>query len=366
MKKIASIILIVGFCACQNNSATEPKTEVDAQPIIINTPKLDLAQAERLATLPLHCVNQEYPNKLGQILSDDQDLLPPRTLHPAFYGCFDWHSSVHGHWSLVRLLKQYPEMDGKDSIVGLLLNNVSKKNIASEVDYFSRKHEKSFERTYGWAWLLKLAEELHTWENVNAKVLEQNLQPLTDLIVNKYLEFLPKLNYPIRVGTHSNTAFGLAFAYDYAITLKNDSLKNLIGQRAKDFYLNDTDCPLRLEPGGYDFLSPCLEEVDIMRRVLGEKEFNTWLDKFLPQLAHSDFYLEPGIVSDRIDGHLVHLDGVNFSRAWCLYGLAKSNSRFSHLSVLADEHINYSLPNLVGDDYMGGHWLASFAIMALQ
>ena len=366
MKKIVSFILIVGFWACQNNSATEPEPATTAPSKNTNTPILDLAQAEHLAVLPLQCIIQEYPNKLGQVLSGDQDLLPPKTLHPAFYGCFDWHSSVHGHWSLVRLLKQFPEMEGRDSIVGLLLENISEENITREVDYFFRAHEKNYERTYGWAWLLKLAEELHTWKSPNARILEQNLQPLTDLIVNKYLEFLPKLNYPIRVGTHSNTAFGLAFAYDYAVTLKVDTLVNLIGQRAKDFYLNDTDCPMRLEPGGYDFLSPCLEEVDIMRRILKEDEFNTWIDKFLPQLTQPDFHLEPGIVSDRTDGHLVHLDGVNFSRAWCFYGLAKTNSRFSHLSVLADEHVNYSLPNLVGDDYMGGHWLASFAIMALQ
>ncbi len=366
MKKLLVVFIGLGFLACQNNSATEPNAKNPKPEKQVAKPSLDIKNAKHLAALPLLCVGQEYPNKLGQVLSSDLDLLPPTVLHPAFYGCFDWHSSVHGHWSLVRLIKLFPEMDENDSIVNLLLNSISEENIKGEVEYFYRVHEKSYERTYGWAWLLKLAEELHTWDNPNARILEQNLQPLTDLIENRYLEFLPKLNYPVRVGTHSNTAFGLTFAYDYAIALKRDSLKNLIGQRAKDFYLNDTDCPLRLEPGGYDFLSPCLEEIDIMRRILNETEFNQWIAQFLPQLLQPDFYLKPGIVSDRTDGHLVHLDGVNFSRAWCFYGLAKTYPQFAHLSALADEHINYSLPNLVEDDYMGSHWLASFAIMSLQ
>jgi len=370
MKNLLLIFLVASVLSCENNSATEPKTESNhtektttAKPE--NAPKLDLEQAQKLAVLPLNCIGQEYPNKLSQVISSDADLLPPTVLHPAFYGCFDWHSSVHGHWSLVRLLKLFPEMEGKDSVVNLLLAHISEENINAEVEYFFRVHENTFERTYGWAWLLKLAEELHTWDNENARVLEQNLQPLTNLIVTKYIEYLPKLNYPIRVGTHGNTAFGLTFAHDYAVEFENDSLRNLIGRRAKDFYLKDTGCPLRMEPGGYDFLSPCLEEVDIMRRVLPAHEFDAWLEKFLPQLANPNFYLKPGIVSDRTDGHLVHLDGVNFSRAWCFYGLANSNKKFAHLRVLANEHIKYSLPNLVADDYMGGHWLASFAIMAL-
>ncbi|MCT4622468.1 MAG: DUF2891 domain-containing protein, partial [Schleiferiaceae bacterium] len=287
----------------------------------------------------------------------------PKELHPAFYGCFDWHSAVHGHWSLVKLLKEFPELDRAEEARRSLNNSITAEKIAQEVAYFNRITEKTFERTYGWAWLLKLAEELHTWDDPSAKQLEANLQPLTDLIVRKYLDYLPKLHYPIRVGTHSNTAFGLSFAYDYAVTLGNDSLRNLIRSRAMDFYIEDMGCPLTWEPSGYDFLSPCLEEIDIMRRVLTPEEFKPWVDKFIPNLE--EFTMEPGVVSDRSDGHLVHLDGVNFSRAWCLYGLAEQYPEYQSLIAVANNHLNYSYPNLVGDDYEGGHWLASFAIMAL-
>ena len=199
-----------------------------------------------------------------------------------------------------------------------------------------------------------------------ARELEANLKPLTDHIVANYKTFLPKLYYPIRVGEHINTAFGLTFAYDYAVALGDLELKELIVKRAKDFYSNDVNCPITWEPSGYDFLSPCLEELDIMRRVLSEEEFNDWADSFLPQLKDKNYHLEVGIVSDRTDGKLVHLDGLNFSRAWVFYGLANQYPEYNHLKNLANEHIAYSYPNLVGDSYEGGHWLGSFAIYALD
>ena len=179
----------------------------------------------------------EYPNRLGQTLGSKEDLLSPKELHPAFYGCFDWHSAVHGHWSLVSLLKQFPDIKNAQLIREKLLYNISEENILKEVEYFYGEHNKTYERTYGWAWLLKLAEDLHKWDDPLARELELNLQPLTNLLVDKYLEFLPKLNYPIRVGEHTNTAFGLSFAWDYANTLKNDEVKSLIEITAKDFYL---------------------------------------------------------------------------------------------------------------------------------
>ncbi len=330
------------------------------------TPKLTLEEANRLSKLPLSCMNTEYPNRLGQTLGDEEDLKAPKILHPAFYGCFDWHSSVHGHWSLVSLLKQYPNIENGVQVREKLSNNISRENIADEVIYFKGKHNKIYERTYGWAWLLKLAEELHTWNDPLGRELENNLQPLTDLIVDRFIEFLPKLNYPIRVGEHPNTAFGLAFAWDYANTVGNDKLKIAIEQRAKDFYLNDISCPISWEPGGYDFLSPCLEEAAMMLRVLSENEYKKWIKKFLPQLTKSDFDLVPGIVSDRTDGKLVHLDGVNFSRAWCLNEIANEYIEYSHLKQIANKHINYSLPSIVDDNYEGGHWLGSFAIYALN
>ena len=331
----------------------------------ISNVNLTREEAIRLSSLPLKCLQHEYPNKLNQTLADKNELEEPHALHPAFYGCFDWHSSVHGHWMLVKLLKIFPDLDNEQLIREKLIENINAENIAIEVQYFNKKHEKSYERTYGWAWLLKLAEELHTWDTPFAKTLEKNLQPLTETIVELYLDFLPKLTYPIRVGEHSNTAFGLSFAYDYANTVSNRELKNLIATCAKKFFINDKICPLNWEPGGFDFFSPCLEEADLMLRVLSVEEFEKWLKSFLPQLANSDFKLEPANVSDRTDGKLVHLDGLNFSRARCLTEIAEILPQYSHLKKIASEHIQYSLPSIVDGSYEGEHWLASFAILAL-
>jgi hypothetical protein len=327
---------------------------------------LTVQEANRLAKLPLQCMQREFPNKPGEALASAADIGSPMGMHPAFYGCFDWHSSVHGHWMLVKLLKTFPELNDKDLIRRKLAENISVENILAEVKYFKRAQENSFERTYGWAWLLKLAEELHTFDDPLARELENNLQPLTDLVVRRYLEFLPKLNYPIRVGEHSNTAFGLAFAWDYANTMGNQELKQLIEKRARDFFRRDTGCPLTWEPSGFDFLSPCLEEADIMRRVLAKHEFAFWLKKFLPQLAAKKFALAPGIVSDRKDGKLVHLDGLNFSRAWCLYGIAAQLEGYRHLKKIAEQHMLYSLAAITAGSYEGEHWLASFAIYAFS
>lgn len=245
---------------------------------------MDIQAANRLAQMPLGCVEVEYPNKLNQVIGSNDDLKSPKDLHPAFYGCFDWHSSVHGHWSMVSLLKNFPDVAGNETMKAILKKNISKENIANEVEHFHGQHNKSWERTYGWAWLLKLAEELHSWNDPLARELETNLQPLTELISQRFVEFLPKLYYPIRVGEHTNTAFGMSFAYDYAVTLEDESLKSMIEQRAKDFYLTDKDCPITWEPSGFDFLSPCLQEVDIMRKILSKNQFDKWIQKFLPQL----------------------------------------------------------------------------------
>ena len=327
---------------------------------------LNLEQANRLASLPLKCLQQEYPNKLGQTLVDSSQLRTPSELHPAFYGCFDWHSSVHGHWMLVKLLKLFPDMNRAQEAREKLRANISVTKVQGELDYFNRAEETSYERTYGWAWLLKLTQELITWDDPLGKELASNLQPLTDVLVNRYLEFLPKLNYPIRVGEHTNTAFGLTFAWDYAVQTGHLELQELIRDRAISFYQEDQNCPISWEPSGYDFLSPCLEEIDIMRRVLQPEEFKTWLDLFMPELSSTSFSLTPGVVSDRSDGKLVHLDGVNFSRAWCLYGLAAQFPEYQHLKNMAHEHVNYSLPNIADGGYEGEHWLASFALYALS
>lgn len=364
------ILVFLCFAACDSPQQTEltpaTPTTSNATPMTIERPQLTREQANRLAGLPMKCMQQEFPNKLGQVVGSKADLQSPKALHPAFYGCFDWHSSVHGHWMLVELLKRFPDLDQAEKIKKQLSENISANNIAQEIAYFEGKHNKSYERTYGWAWLLKLSESLQNWDDPIAADLAENLEPLTQLIRNRYLDFLPKLYYPIRVGEHTNTGFGLAFAWDYANTVKDTELLNLINQRAKDWFLSDENCPLNWEPSGYDFLSPCLEEADIMRRVLSADEYSGWSEKFLPQLYAADFKWEPGQVSDRSDGKLVHLDGLNFSRAWVLYGLAKQGvGNKNNLLSIANAHMAFSLPNVVDGDYAGEHWLASFALYAL-
>ena len=378
IKRSLSLLLLVLIIACKGDPEVKEASEIESDSIkeksilsgdLLGEDRVEFTvkEANNLAELPLNCINTQYPNKLGQTLENKEAIGEPQELHPAFYGCFDWHSSVHAHWSMVSLLKQFPDLKKAETIREKLKESLSAENIQGEIDYFKREQSDSFERTYGWAWLLKLAEEIETWNDPLADELGKNLAPLTELIVKKYIEFLPKLNYPIRVGEHINTAFGLSFAYDYANAVEHTELKELISERAKDFYLSDNNCPLTWEPGGFDFLSPCLEEVSIMSRVLPKNAFEMWLEDFLPQLKSEDFDVEVGEVSDRTDGKLVHLDGLNFSRAWVFYGLINQYpEKFSHLQEIADRHVAHSFPNLVGDSYEGGHWLGTFAIYALQ
>lgn len=386
MKKIFLLNLLFVFLACQQNTKTSSASNqedtlsvaqhdsltmdssvVKEEELKSDSPDLTLENAEKLAKLPLDCIQMEYPNKLDHVISSEADLDNPKKLHPAFYGCFDWHSSVHSHWSLIRLLKEYPELSQADEIKEKLLENISAANIEKEVSYFTSSANKASERTYGWAWLLKLAEEIHTWDAEEARVLEKNLQPLTDLMVKNFNDFLPKLTKPIRVGEHQNTAFALVFVYDYAEATDNKDLMNLVKFWAKSYYLHDEKCPITYEPGGFDFLSPCLEEIHIMEKVLDQNEFKSWLKDFMPQIFNTDFELKVGQVSDREDGKLVHLDGVNFSRAWVFYDLANRYPELNHLRKLGDRHLSYSFNNILeGDSYMGSHWLGSFALYALD
>ena len=377
MKKILILTLSLFAIACKGDGDPEKKANNtdtisanDILPDVLSTTEnviLGEKEANNLVELPLSCINTEYPNKLGQTLENKEAMDEPHVLHPAFYGCFDWHSSVHAHWSLVSLLKQFPNLEKKEQIKEALQKSLTSENIQGEIDYFNRKESSSYERTYGWAWLLKLTEELNTWQDPLGQELSANIKPLADLITERYMEFLPKLNYPIRVGEHTNTAFGLAFAYDYAETTGNEDLLAAVKKSAQDFYLKDDNCPVTWEPGGYDFISPCLSEIDIMRRVLPKNAFSLWVDDFMPQLKKQDFEMEPGEVSDRTDGKLVHLDGLNFSRAWIFSGLANQYPEmFGHLKPLANEHVAYSFSNVAGDSYEGGHWLGTFAIYALQ
>ena len=324
----------------------------------------DEKKAEYLYHFAYECIDQEYPNKTGHVLGDDSYLQPPRVMHPAFYGCFDWHSSVHGHWTLVKILTEFPDFKYRDEIIIKLKKNITEENILQEVAYFDDEHNTTYERTYGWAWLLKLDEALRQWDDPVALELQANLSPLVDLLSDKFGEFLNKLIYPIRIGEHSNIAFALSFAYDWA--KKYDTkLAIQIERTAKEYYASDCDCPLTWEPGGFDFLSPCLQEASIMLKVLPEKKFNEWLKKFLPKFEkHHEKFLEIATVTDRSDGKLAHLDGLNFSRAWCLYemGYALNNQR---LIDFADAHFNYSYEKMDSGEYAGAHWLASFATYAL-
>ena len=337
--------------------------------IIINAKaqNLSLQQANKLASLPLKCLQKEYPNKLNQMLLDSTEILSPKTLHPTFYGCFDWHSSVHGHWSLAYLLKNFDELENKEKILKILEQNLSASNIQNEIFYLQKKHENSFERTYGWTWILKLQHELESSKDQKLVLLSQNLMPLSDLIISNYQTFLPKLLYPIRNGTHTNTAFGLAFAWDYAIFKKNRNLQNSIKQNALRLFLKDKNAPFNWEPSGTDFLSPNMEEISIMRRILPKKDFLKWLKTFAPSLFHKKFTWDVAKVSDRTDGHLVHLDGLNFSRAWNFYELiGQYPKQFSHLLPIANKHLQYSLPTITDGNYEGEHWLASFALHAFE
>lgn len=336
-------------------------------PIWMFAQELTLDQANHLSKLPLKCMQQEYPNKLGQMLLDSTEIQNPKTLHPAFYGCFDWHSSVHGHWSLVYLLKNFPGLKDRDLIIEKLSTNLSRENIQKELAYLNKPHEKSFERTYGWNWLLKLQLELETYNEPFAQEWADNLKPLSQLVIQRYIEFLPKLLYAQRVGTHANTAFGLSNAWDYAVYAQDSTFQKVIRENAMRLFQNDQNCPMNWEPSGTDFLSPCLEEIGLMQRILPEKDFLKWLKGFSPQLFQKKFQWDVARVSDRTDGHLVHLDGLNFSRAWNLYHLIHAYPKqFAHLKPLAGRHLQYALPTVVDGNYEGEHWLASFALRAFE
>ncbi len=325
------------------------------------------AAADRFAALALKCARQEYPNKLDHVMNGAQEVKSPKALHPAFYGCFDWHSSVHGHWMLVRLLRTHPDMAKAAEIRGVLDENLTPDRIAAEVAYFDQPGRRSFERTYGWAWLLKLAAELKTWDVPEARRWSGALQPLADRVSVAFQDFLPKQTYPIRTGVHPNSAFSLDLALDYARTAKDTRLEAAILDRAQTWFGRDRGGPLAWEPGGEDFLSPCLEEAALMARLLPRDRFGRWLDGFLPSLPGT---LAPATVSDRTDPKIVHLDGLNLSRARALYDLARTfglkDPRRTALIRCGDRHARASLPHLATGSYEGEHWLATFAVRLLD
>jgi len=329
---------------------------------------LDAGAAGRLARLALDCVHREYPNKIAHVMQADEDALPPRELTPAFYGCFDWHSAVHGHWMLARLARLYPEEPFASEARAALERNLTAKKIAGEVRYLEGEGRDSFERPYGLAWLLQLAAELREGSDPQAARWSANLAPLERVVMARIREWLPKLSHPIRVGEHDQTAFAFGLMLDWARTAGDRAAAELLERRVRELYLGDRGCPLSYEPSGHDFLSPCLAEADLLRRVLEPPAFAAWLGGFLPDIpleAGAD-WLVPAVVTDPTDGKLVHLDGLNLSRAWMLQGIAaglpEQDPRRAALSMAAGAHAESGLAAVTADSYEGGHWLGSFAV----
>ena len=330
---------------------------------------LDLSVASKLASLALAHVRREYPNKLDHVLSGPHDLRSPRELHPLFYGSFDWHSNVHGYWLLATLYRRAADLPERARIRELFDAQLSEANIAGEVAYLSEPARGTFERPYGWAWLLMLAAELERHDSADGRQWANALRPLAARFAERFREFLPKASYPIRVGTHFNTAFAVILALEYADTVRDDALATLLRTTAVAWYASDTDCQA-WEPGGDDFLSPALVEAECMRRVLPRTEWTAWFDRFLPRVGERDprTLFTPVTVSDRCDGKIAHLDGLNLSRAWCWRMLSSSWSSTDARRAIALEsaqrHVDASLPHVAGD-YAGEHWLATYALLAI-
>ena len=320
--------------------------------------------AGKFADLALACVHREYPVKIAHSLNSAKDVQAPRDLNPAFYGCYDWHSSVHGHWMLARLARLFPDEPFAALAKQALAQSLTPANLAREADYLRAEGRESFERPYGLAWLLQLAAELRQWDDGDARHWSQAIRPLEDAAVQRLQTWLPKLTRPVRSGEHSNTAFSVGLLLDYAHATNNTAFEQLLRARARDFYAGDAACPLTYEPSGEDFLSPCLAEADVMRRVLPSAEFAPWLARFLPVIN-----LRPGIVTDPSDGKLAHLDGLNLSRAWMLNAiaaaLAADDPRRKILRATAEEHATDGLRAVTGAHYEGGHWLGTFAVYLL-
>ncbi len=330
---------------------------------------LTTAGATRLALLPLKCIEQEFPNKTNHTSYRDSDhVLLPRQLHPAFYGCFDWHSSVHGHWMLIKILKLFPDLPEAGAIRKAINRTITIENIQQELKYFDIPLTAGWERTYGWAWLLKMDEELINWKDADAEKWHFALQPLMQKIISLWSAFLPKQTYPNRTGVHPNTAFGLVFALDYARTAGLNDFEKSITDAALYLFAKDKNAPASWEPNGSDFLSPSLEEADLMRRVLTPAKFRNWFNQFITGTGLNHLAVLP-VVSDRSDLQIVHLDGLCFSRSWCMQGLATllpvNDPRKKQLQKSAVRHLASALPNVVSGHYGGEHWLASFAVYAL-
>jgi hypothetical protein len=329
---------------------------------------MDPAAAARFAGLALKCLHAEYPNHISHTMDSDADAQPPHVLNPAFYGCFDWHSDVHGHWLLVRLLRLFPDAPFAPLARSELARSLTAENIGGEVAYLKRAGRASFERPYGLAWLLQLSADLRSWNDPQARQWADALRPLETEAAARLKSWIPKLHYPIRVGEHDQTAFSFGLVWDWAAIAGDAEMRSVLADAAHRFYQDNRDCPLNYEPSGEDFLSPCLAEADFMRRVLDPVAFGRWLSQFLPGIPReaSSAWLQPAVVTDRADPKLAHIDGLNLSRAWMLegiaHGLAASDPRAPTLRAIARRHREAALPAVTGEHYEGGHWLGTYAV----
>lgn len=324
--------------------------------------------ATKFAALALAHVGREFPNKMDHVMAGPGDVLGPRAMHPVFFGSFDWHSCVHGYWLLARLVRRYPDLDAATSIKALCQERITAENVAAEVAYLARPGSRGFERPYGWGWLLALQAELELHDGGPIRAAAIELRPLTGAFAQRFRDFLPLATYPVRTGVHSSTAFALRMAADWAEAF-DPALFELMRARALAWYAGDRDCQA-WEPSQDDFLSPALIEAECMRRMLAPGEFREWLGRFLPRAAQGapTSLFAPATVSDRTDGKIAHLDGLNFSRAWCwrsLAGMLGDSALAGRAREAAERHIEASLPHVAGD-YMGEHWLATFALLALE
>jgi hypothetical protein len=333
--------------------------------------ELNAATAESFANLALACIHREYPNKIGHhILTSDQDARPPRELTPAFYGCFDWHSAVHGHWMLVRLARLFPDAPFAARVRRALAQSLTAENLAREAEYMQAEARASFERPYGLAWLLQLAAELAEWNDREAQNSSAALQPLVEVAVRRLETWLPKLSNPVRSGEHSQSAFSLSLMLDFARTTGRRRFQQLLESTSRRFYLHDRDCPLAYEPSGEDFLSPCLAEADLVRRILPGPEFAAWLDGFVLSIPHDGSpWLQPARPADPTDPKLGHLDGLNLSRAWMLNGILSAlpvaDPRIPSLQKTAEQHAAAGLAAVTSEHYEGAHWIGTFAVYLL-
>ncbi|MBP7148669.1 MAG: DUF2891 domain-containing protein [Acidobacteria bacterium] len=334
-------------------------------------PAPDPARVASFAELALRCIDRPFPNKPEHVLDGPESVRAPREFHPVFYGCYDWHSALHGHWMLVRLARLQPDHPVVPRIREALERQFTPEALRAEAAYFDVPSQRLFERTYGWGWALRLAAELRGWDDPQARRWAAAYAPLEARVAALLEAYLPKLAAPIRTGVHPNTAFALAQALDYARAVGDRELEQLIVRRARDYYGADRACPVDYEPSGEDFFSPCLAEADLMRRVLDAREFSRWLDGFLPGLRRGRLghLAQPAVVTDPTDGKIVHLDGLNLTRAWTLRGIARAlpakDRRRAVLERLGRAHADAGLARVQSGNYEGEHWLASFAVYLL-